>query len=72
MRLLSKPVIILEEMNFIFRESELKKITELHHRDCWIDDIAEELKRNEYEILLALVHQHIKRKIKKPLKIRRK
>lgn len=65
---MSVPVVILEEINFIFRENELNKITQLHNEGLSITEITKEVGRDEYEILLALVHLHIKRKLTKPIR----
>ncbi|GGB63731.1 hypothetical protein GCM10011409_46000 [Lentibacillus populi] len=65
-------VILLEELEFCMPKDQLRTITELHNNGMWIEDIAEEVKRNPYEVLLALIHQ-VKRGYKmRPLAVRRK
>ncbi len=65
-------VVILDDLEFAFRPQQLNKIANLHNGGMWVTDIAVEVKRNEYEVLLALVHLHIKGKIKRELAFRRK
>ncbi|MBT2215863.1 hypothetical protein KK120_08875 [Virgibacillus dakarensis] len=66
-----KYVILLEDLEFCMPKDQLKHITDLHNDGMWIDDIAEEVKRNPYEVLLALIHQ-VKRGYKmRPMAFRR-
>jgi len=64
-------IIILEDLEFSFPREQLEKITELHNEGLSVEDISIEVRRNEYEVLLAIVHQHRQNKIKKELAYRR-
>ncbi|MGY0692952.1 hypothetical protein ACW2QC_09215 [Virgibacillus sp. FSP13] len=50
-------VILLEELEFAMPKEQLKRITELHNKGVRLEDIAEQVKRNYYEVLLAIIHQ---------------
>lgn len=65
-------VVILDDLEFAFRPQQLEEIARLHNKGMWVTDIADEVKRNEYEVLLALVHLHKKRKLTRELAFRRK
>jgi hypothetical protein len=58
-------VIVLENLNFIFDESELNEINELWDKDSSLTDIAEYFKRDPDEIFLALFHLSREKKIKR-------
>lgn len=60
--------IILEDLEFMFKKSSLSEIEFMHNRGFSITEIAEHAKRNEYEILLAVLHLHRKGRLKKPLR----
>lgn len=64
-------VIVLEELNFIFREKELTQITTMNNVGYSIFDISVEMKRDEYEIMLALMHQHKEKQLTKAINFRR-
>jgi len=63
-------VILLPNLEFAMSKSQLKTITELHNEGMWIEDIAEEVKRNPYEVLIALIHQVMRGAKVKPLAYR--
>lgn len=56
-------VILLEDLEFCMPKQQLEKITNLHNSGTDIEDIAMKVKRNPYEVLLAIIHQ-VKRGIK--------
>lgn len=63
-----RTVIMLEDFNFIMPLKQLNLITELHNNGMKVGEISEQVKRNEYEVLLALIHQTDKGKITRSLK----
>ncbi|MEC5422088.1 hypothetical protein QGM71_01095 [Virgibacillus sp. C22-A2] len=56
-------VILLEELEFVMPTEQLQTITDLHNDGMELEDIAKEVKRNQYEVLIALIHQN-KRNVK--------
>jgi len=50
-----KYIIILEDLEFAFSESDLQYIKDFAH-ERWIEDIADDLKRNVWEVLMAYIH----------------
>jgi len=50
-------VILLSELEYGMPRWQLDKITELHNRGMRYEDIAKKVKRNKYEVLVALIHQ---------------
>lgn len=64
--------IILEDLEFVFSKKQLNLIKEMHNEGKWISDISIKIKRNEYEVLLAIVHLHKRGRIKRELAFRRK
>jgi len=62
-------VIILEDLEFAFHRDDLSKIKLLHNQGFYIHEIAIHLKRDEYEIFLAILHLHREGKIKRKLRI---
>lgn len=64
--------IALEDLEFVFTKNQLHEITVMHNNGVWVTDIAKNIKRNEYEVLIALIHQHRKGKLTKELAHRRK
>ena len=50
-------VILLSELEFGMPRWQLNRITELHNRGMMYEDIAKKVKRNKYEVLIALIHQ---------------
>lgn len=49
-------VIILEELNFVWDEPELKELAQIWHKGYGIGYMAEYFARDPDEVLLALVH----------------
>lgn len=64
-------VILLEELEFNMPIEQLNYITELHNDGMSYEDISKEVKRNKYEVLLALIHQAKKGKPLRPLAFRK-
>lgn len=50
-------VILLEDLEFCMPKEQLQEITGLHNDGMNFEDIAKEVKRNKFEVLLALIHQ---------------
>jgi len=50
-------VILLDDLNFQMSKNELKYITDLHNAGMEFEEIAKKLKRDPYEIILALLHR---------------
>ncbi|WP_096269480.1 hypothetical protein [Paucisalibacillus globulus] len=50
-------VILLEDLEFAMPKDQLREITQLHNNGMKLEDISQEVKRNEYEVLIALMHQ---------------
>lgn len=65
-------VVILDDLEFIFSKNQLDSIAHFYNEGEWVADIAKKIKRNEYEVLMAIVHLHIKRKLTRDLAYRRK
>lgn len=49
-------VIILSDLEFNFKRSQLNRIQELHNNCVHYQDISIEIKRCPYEVMLALIH----------------
>jgi len=62
-------VIILEDLEFAFEKKELEMIAGHHNYGFGINEIAEHMNRNEYEILLAILHLHRQGQIKRKIRI---
>lgn len=65
-------VIVLDDLEFVFSKKQLKIIADKHNSGEWAGDIAKEIKRNEYEVLMAIVHLHKKGRVTRELAFRRK
>src|SRR5699024_9180305 len=50
-------VILLSELKSGMPKSQLNRSTELHRQGMRYEDIAKKVKRNKYEVLIALIHQ---------------
>lgn len=50
-------VILLDDLEFAMTKDQLETITEMHNSGITFPKISEEVKRNKYEVLLALLHQ---------------
>lgn len=50
-------VILLEDLEFGMDKQQLQEITDLHNNGVDFQDIAKQVKRNPYEVLMALIHQ---------------
>lgn len=61
-------VVLLEDFDFLMEENQLKQITQLHNDGFSLGQISSRVKRNEYEVLLALIHQAARNKIERPLR----
>jgi len=62
-------VIILDDLEFAFHRDDLDRIRLLHNQGFYIHEIATHLKRDEYEILLAILHLHRQGEIKRKIRI---
>ena len=62
--------ILLEDLEFIFSKKQLRIIKNLYNDGKWITEISEKVKRNEYEVLLAIIHLHRKRELTRPIAFR--
>ena len=60
-------VIILDDLEFAFQKDQLDEIAELHNDGVRLSDISKITKRDEYEVLLAIIHLHRKGKLTRPL-----
>lgn len=58
--------IILEDLEFCFPKYQLADIKMYHNQGKSISYISKVVKRNEYEVLLALLHFHRKRELTRP------
>lgn len=67
-----KTIIVLDGLDYGFLQSQLTEIKELSNKGMWIGDIAKRLRRDEYEVLLALVHLHKDQKLTRPIAFRPK
>lgn len=65
-------VILLEDLEFCIEKQKLQEITDLHNGGWDFQDIAKQVKRNPYEVLLALIHQTKRGSGVKPLAFRKK
>ncbi|MUV39447.1 hypothetical protein JNUCC1_03325 [Lentibacillus sp. JNUCC-1] len=63
-------VIMLEDLEFAISKRQLQNITELHNKGMYFTDISKRVKRDPYEVLLAILHQFKSGKPMKPLGIR--
>lgn len=50
-------VILLEDLEFAMPKDQLEDITKLHNDGINFQDIAKEVKRHPYEVIIALLHQ---------------
>jgi len=64
-------IIALEDLDFLFSRNQLETIADLHNDGMWVTDIAERIERNEYEVLIALIHLHRAGRLTKHLAYRR-
>ena len=60
-------IIILEDLEFAFRKEQLDEIAELHNDGVRLSEISRETRRDEYEVLLAIIHLHRQGKLTRPL-----
>lgn len=49
-------VIVLEELNFLWDESELDEIVQMYEQKVSIDNMSNYLKRDSDEVALAIMH----------------
>lgn len=68
----SETVILLEDLEFGMTRGQLNKITRLHNAGMDFKEISQEVKRNPYEVILAILHQTRQGKGIRPLAYRRK
>ncbi|WP_078577342.1 helix-turn-helix domain-containing protein [Salipaludibacillus agaradhaerens] len=61
----NEPVVILEELDFLFKRSELAEIHSLWNEGFSITDIAKRLKRDKNELFLAVFHLSMSNNSKK-------
>jgi hypothetical protein len=64
-------VILLSDLEFAMPKEQLQLITKLHNEGMRLEDIVNEVKRNPYEVLIALIHQVKQGKKLRPLAYRR-
>lgn len=64
-------VIMLEDLEFGISKEQFNYITNLHTQGMDFEDISKEVKRNKYEVLLALIHQAKQGKGLKPFAFRK-
>lgn len=64
-------VILLEDLEFGMPREQLEEITDLYNNGWDFQDIAKEVKRNRYEVLLALIHQVKSGRHMRPLAFRK-
>lgn len=50
-------VILLDELEFGMSKGQLETITKMHNEGMDFQDISKEVKRNPYEVIVALLHQ---------------
>lgn len=50
-------VILLEDLEFAMPKDQLENITEMHNDGMDFQEIAKEVRRNPYEVIIALLHQ---------------
>ena len=60
-------VIILDDLEFAFRHEQLDEIAELHNDGVRLSEISRITRRDEYEVLLAIIHLHRQGKLTRPL-----
>lgn len=60
-------VILLDTLEFGMPKSQLEEITELHNRGWGFEEISEEVRRNPYEVIVALLHQVMKGRKMRPM-----
>jgi len=60
-------VIILDDLEFAFQKDQLYEIAELHNDGVRLSEISRETRRDEYEVLLAIIHLHREGKLTRPL-----
>lgn len=60
-------VIILDDLEFAFQKDQLDEIAELHNDGVRLSDISRITKRDEYEVMLAIIHLHRQGKLTRPL-----
>lgn len=63
---------IFEDLELAFKKSQLAEITRLWNQGLSIEKISKVQKRHEIEVLLALIYQADKNKIKRPFAYRAK
>ena len=63
-------VIILDDLEFAFSRQQLNEIAELHNDGVRLSDISKITKRDEYEVMLAIIHLHRKGKLTRALERR--
>lgn len=57
-------VILLDDLEFAMSKEQLWQITNLHNDGMKLEDISEYVKRDKYEVLIALIHQAKKGTVK--------
>lgn len=50
-------IILLNNLEFGMSRSQLNKITKLHNDGIRFEEISKQVKRDPYEVILALLHQ---------------
>lgn len=64
-------VYLLDDLEFAMTIEQLERVTKSWNEGMSLEQIAEEEKRHEVEVLMALIHQARKRKIKRSFAYRR-
>ena len=64
-----KHEIALDGLEFAFTKSELKYIQKQHNQGIWFTNIAQKIRRDEYEVLIAIMHMLKQGRKIKPLNL---
>ncbi|MDY0396804.1 hypothetical protein ACFSMW_14750 [Virgibacillus halophilus] len=59
-------IILMEDVEFTMSKEQLKQITMLHNEGWHFKKIANEVKRDPFEVIIALLHQVRHRKEMRP------
>lgn len=62
--------IALDDLEFAFSKGELSYIQNTHNKGVWVTRIAENIRRDEYEVLIAIMHMMRKGRKIKPLNLK--
>lgn len=62
--------IALDDLEFAFSKKELDYIQNTHNKGVWLTKIAENIKRDDYEVLIAIMHMMREGRSIKPLNLK--